>query len=472
MTTRDEVKAAVRAFVRDEIAKDPALEIGDEDPLISGGVLTSLDIVTLVAFLETRFGAALDSRAPLREDLDSLEKIAALVAGPGEGERPAAKVVYAARPRLLPALGVRPGRVLVGVLVAFALVDLAARAAMPWVLPRLEPREHDRCDYDYPSFEQALARHDLGLVPKAPGEVRIVALGDSGTFGSYLDSREACYAVADRLVREKHPRARVYNCSYFGQTFVKDAALVEASLAYAPDVVVVALSSRHFDRKLQEADWLRPATPVVYNRALFRRFLAHVPGGLESPELGQLDRVLEDSERRAGFPLLHALESVSAIASNGVGLRELRFLEPVRVVPRARDAWRASCRCLAHATWADAGEPAPIDLDVRAVVLLEKIVERARGAGVEVVLFREPEPAVGVPARRVRFDAASWERLDAIVGEVAGRHGLAVADGRDLVPQGEFLDNDRHWTAEGNARLGRAIAEALEPRLEAIERGR
>ena len=66
----------LRAFLPGE---DPS-ELGDETPLITGGILDSISTLKLVAFLEDHFGVTVEAHEAGVENLDSVARISRLVA--------------------------------------------------------------------------------------------------------------------------------------------------------------------------------------------------------------------------------------------------------------------------------------------------------------------------------------------------------------------------------------------------------
>lgn len=324
MLTREDIVQATRAFIRSELLRDGNAPLDEKEGLLSGGIITSFDLVSLTVFLEERFAVKVPDAKVSREHLDTLEQITALVLGlRGEAPPEEAPVATGRDPlaRLVPSFRRAPALVLAAIAaVAFAGDRVAgALLAREDVVARLEGSlDRKRLSYAYPSYARALERHELALTPKGKDELRVVFQGDSGTYGSFLEADEACPAVAGRVLAAKDPGVRVYNVSYFGQTFVKDAEMLEADLAYAPDLVIVSLSSTYLERTRTIEWWLKPATTMVYNRPLFTRFLEHVPS---KPELVEFDGALAETEARNFTGLRRRFDGVSAIGANQLVLR-------------------------------------------------------------------------------------------------------------------------------------------------------
>lgn len=76
-----DILATVKAFILDRFlpGEDPA-NLTRTTPLITGGILDSLATLELVSFLEKTFGIQLEAHEVDTERLDTLERIAAVVA--------------------------------------------------------------------------------------------------------------------------------------------------------------------------------------------------------------------------------------------------------------------------------------------------------------------------------------------------------------------------------------------------------
>jgi acyl carrier protein len=76
-----DARAAIREFVLDRLAPTSGrVEVGDEEDLIDSGIVDSLGIFQLVAFLEERFGIAIGDEEITPENFGSLMAIERLVA--------------------------------------------------------------------------------------------------------------------------------------------------------------------------------------------------------------------------------------------------------------------------------------------------------------------------------------------------------------------------------------------------------
>ena len=70
----------IRRFVLEELAAGSGLtSVGDSDSLVASGLIDSLGIFKLVAFLEENFGIPIADSEILQENFRSIEAIAAFV---------------------------------------------------------------------------------------------------------------------------------------------------------------------------------------------------------------------------------------------------------------------------------------------------------------------------------------------------------------------------------------------------------
>ena len=77
----EEIRRAVSDYILAHFlpGEDPA-ELTETTPLITGGILDSIATLKLVVFLEDRFGVTVEAHEAGVENLDSVGKIAELIA--------------------------------------------------------------------------------------------------------------------------------------------------------------------------------------------------------------------------------------------------------------------------------------------------------------------------------------------------------------------------------------------------------
>jgi len=77
-TTSDDVAAGIRGWLRQNVLG--SRQVPDNYPLIDEGLLTSLQTIELVLFLEERFRVSIDEDEVNEENFKSISAIAQLVA--------------------------------------------------------------------------------------------------------------------------------------------------------------------------------------------------------------------------------------------------------------------------------------------------------------------------------------------------------------------------------------------------------
>ena len=77
----DEIKAIVKSYLLEEFLPGESPDaLDDSTPLLSSGILDSLSTIKLVSFLEERFGVEFEAHEISRDNLDTLDLIASIVA--------------------------------------------------------------------------------------------------------------------------------------------------------------------------------------------------------------------------------------------------------------------------------------------------------------------------------------------------------------------------------------------------------
>ena len=74
-----EIQATVKAYIEDEFVHDGDIEIDDEVNLLEEEVIDSLGIFTLVAFIEQKFGVAIDAEEVKLDNFETLPAITKLI---------------------------------------------------------------------------------------------------------------------------------------------------------------------------------------------------------------------------------------------------------------------------------------------------------------------------------------------------------------------------------------------------------
>jgi len=124
---------------------------------------------------------------------------------------------------------------------------------------RLPYGEDPAADYNLSLFnlEAMFASHEVNG-PAAPGEYRVMLIGDSSTWGFLLRPEET---LAERINRNESGRLHVYNLGYPTMSATKDLLLLKYAMSYRPDLIVwmVTLESLPQSKQL--------ASPILQQNA-------------------------------------------------------------------------------------------------------------------------------------------------------------------------------------------------------------
>lgn len=75
MDTREEL----RKYITAELMRDASYQLGDDEALISGGLIDSFSLVELQLFIEQKFGVFIDDTELTTDAIDCLNDIVTLV---------------------------------------------------------------------------------------------------------------------------------------------------------------------------------------------------------------------------------------------------------------------------------------------------------------------------------------------------------------------------------------------------------
>jgi acyl carrier protein len=79
------IKDQVRAFIEQRFPVARARAVADTDPLLASGLLDSLSVLDVVAYVETTFGIGVTDEDLTPDNFESIERMAAFVAAKRNG---------------------------------------------------------------------------------------------------------------------------------------------------------------------------------------------------------------------------------------------------------------------------------------------------------------------------------------------------------------------------------------------------
>jgi hypothetical protein len=102
-------------------------------------------------------------------------------------------------------------------------------------------------------LDAMFASHEIAAGPKPDDEFRIILIGDSATWGTLLQPEDTLSGLinADAWQSCDGRRVRAYNLAYPTMSLTKDLMILEAALAYEPDLILWPITLESFPDKVQ-----------------------------------------------------------------------------------------------------------------------------------------------------------------------------------------------------------------------------
>ncbi|HVR98100.1 MAG TPA: GDSL-type esterase/lipase family protein [Thermoanaerobaculia bacterium] len=312
---------------------------------------------------------------------------------------------------------------------------------------RLQPGFHgtvtNRVEFDTPVAINRAGLRGPEVGPRRPGTFRVLALGDSFTFGVGARQEETYPARLEESMRARGIQTEVLNAGAPGFGVPDAAAWYEAhGQALQPDLVLLAVFMAN---DLQDA---APGSPKV---AAADGYLA-VPG-----ESGGLRRWLYYNSHL--FVLFKTSVLEGPIRSR-LGLKEpharreqreelsLYSAQPSEMI---RGGAAATERAIAELARTAAERKTPVAaILIPSLLQVDPVAWKARFSGLGV------DPAGYDPDRPTRLFEEMFRRHGVPVYDLTGSFRLAIRDGEPV-----YYPIDQHLTPEGYARMARFLAEHL-----------
>ncbi len=360
------------------------------------------------------------------------------------------------------------GRVLLKALILFALLNALFAACRPLdalgrlslynsLFPgraRLPYGEVPADDYNLTlnNLPAMLATHELQR-PKADDEFRVLLIGDSATWGWFLDNRDTLAGQLNALDLRAADGRRVvvYNLGYPVMSLTKDLLLLDAALERAdPDLILWPVTLQSFARGRQLEH------PLLHeNAAAVRELIAHYDLDLDPADPRFVDRsFLQETivaRRRDVADWLWLQTFGLAWAATG------RDQAIPNDIPRLASDFEAD------ESWLDISAPRPLSEDDLAFNVLRAGL--ARAGDIPVLLINEPAYASKGANSDIRYNSFyprwAYDQYREGLGDRANDEGWRYVDLWDAVPSEEFTDTPVHLTPAGNAIVAGLLADIL-----------
>lgn len=360
------------------------------------------------------------------------------------------------------------GRLLLKVAALFLLVNLLFAALFPqeflgrlslynWLLPgrqRLPYGEVPAESYNLSlnNIPAMLASHRVSQA-KGPEEFRVLVIGDSGTWGWFLEPADTLAGQLNEAgLRTADGRSVVaYNLGYPIMALSKDLLLLDAALAAEPDLIIWPVTQQSFPRQQQLVPPLVQENPERLRRLIDEFDIKLDPDDerFADPDLlaksivGQR-RALADLIRLQLYGFSWAATGIDQAIPEEIPLRKSDFEEDL--------------------SWGEIESPRVLDESSLAFDVLAAGVARAG----EVPLLIVNEPIFISDGRNsdLRYNAWyprwAYDQYRELLGQRAAAEGWTYLDLWQAIDPSKFTDSPVHLTPEGMAQLADILAPVLE----------
>ena len=354
---------------------------------------------------------------------------------------------------------VKPWRVLVKGLLLFAILEYT----LMWVFPGLAPfnayallnMKRERFPLatlspvddaqDVGNLDAMFASHIVSN-PKAPGEFRVLVLGDSAVWGLQLRPDQTLPGQMDALgLKCGDKNVRVYNLSFPRSSATKDLMILDKAMQYQPDMIVWMITWYTLMPKTRVDHWLVTQNPGLFYQ-LGHRF-DFLPKDYSAPSW--LDQWAEQS--RAAFR--EARYQLYTLIQLATGVDQLAG--PPEKLPTT----------LSSDVTFEGLKPPTLR---KGQVSLDQVQDFYALAGnVPVLLVNEPMLVVnGKPNSDIRYNSyyPRWvyDQYRQYVSEAAKENGWNYLDLWDKYPASLYSDTPLHLRPAGQ----HLLAEALTPSIQ------
>ena len=360
-----------------------------------------------------------------------------------------------------------PLRVVGKALVLLILLNLIFAALYPmealgqlslysWLLPgreRLPYGENSALSYNLSLYNvPAMMASHIAQRPKTEDEYRVLLIGDSASWGWFLDNDDTLAGQLNALDlrREDGKRVVVYNLAYPVMSLTKDLMFLDAARGYDADLILWPVTLESFPREKQlfapvvqqNPERLRPLIDA-YDLGLDTADARFVdPTFLERTAVGQR-RNLADLIRLQLYGFSWAATGIDQYIPGEITLRRSDF-EP-------------------DVSWQTFPEPVTFTEEDLAWEVLD--AGRALAGETPVLLVNEPMYISSGSNSDLRYNSFyprwAYDQYRQLLGEKAQQEEWLYLDLWDRIAPQEFTDTPVHLTPQGSRQLAELLAEEI-----------
>lgn len=302
--------------------------------------------------------------------------------------------------------------------------------------------------YNIPAM---LASHALAR-PKAADEFRVILVGDSATWGWFLENKDtlAGRINAGKQVTTDGRRVVAYNLGYPIMSLTKDLVLLNEAMRHQPDLIVWPVTLESFPREKQLVHPLLQNNPERV-RALIQTYRLNLdphdsrfvePDFLGRTLVGQR-RALADLLRLQFYGFSWAATRVDQISPSELPRNQADFEQDIQ--------------------WQGFAQPTPLTKDNLALDALVAGVELA--GRVPVLIVNEPMFISQGKNSQLRYNSFyprwAYDAYRDLLGTTALASGWRYLDLWDSIAPEEFTNTPVHLTPKGSAQLAELVMAAI-----------
>jgi len=319
---------------------------------------------------------------------------------------------------------------------------------------------------DVGNLDAMFASHIISR-PKAPGELRVVVLGDSAVWGFLLQARQTLPGQLDSLgLTCGDKNIRVYNLSYPRSSATKDLMILDKAMQYDPDVVVWIVTLYTVMPKTRVDHWLITQNSGEFDK-LGSRF-GFLPKGYQPESPGnQLAGKHRALFRVLRYELYGAIQLATSLDQFQPDYENVAFNpeQPFSDTDRGPSAFESVPRELSPDLTFEGMHPPtlrPQQLSLDQVADFYSIA-----GGTPVILVNEPIMILtDVPNSDVRYNAyyPRWiyDQYRQYMGQAAAQNKWNYLDLWDMFSPEFYTNTPLHLNPDGEYQLAKAIAPAMQ----------
>jgi len=356
------------------------------------------------------------------------------------------------------------------VLLKTALIFLLLNLLFAWIFPmeamervslynhlwagrlRLPYGEDPAKDYNLSLYNIPAMFHSHVLMrPKADDEFRVLVIGDSATWGWFLQNENT---LAGRLNAggyrtESGQRLVFYNLGYPVMSLTKDIVLLDEAMRYQPDLILWPVTLESFARSRQLDH------PLLQNNVGRAHQHDMPPDDERLPKPTLFARSLV-GQRRELADLVRLQTLGLAWAATGID-QDIPADIPLRKTDLDDDL-----------SWKDLAKPTTLDDELLAMDVLAAGV--ARAGGIPMLIVNEPMFISQGQNSDLRYNSFyprwAYDQYRQLLAQAAQANGWAYLDLWGAIPPEEFTDTPVHLTPAGEQmladRLGPVVQQAAQ----------